>query len=54
MIDHYTTAYDMAKITQYALQNEKFVEIFTRYQYNASNGLHQWVKKYYIHVKEII
>lgn len=43
--DHYTTAYDMAKITQYALQNEKFVEIFTRYQYNASNGLHQWVKK---------
>lgn len=35
----------MAKITQYALQNEKFVEIFTRYQYNASNGLHQWVKK---------
>lgn len=43
--DHYTTAYDMAKITQYALQNEKFVEIFTKYQYNASNGLHQWVKK---------
>lgn len=43
--NHYTTAYDMAKITQYALQNEKFVEIFTRYQYNASNGLHQWVKK---------
>lgn len=43
--DHYTTAYDMAKITQYALQSEKFVEIFTRYQYNASNGLHQWVKK---------
>lgn len=43
--DHYTTAYDMAKITQYALKNQRFEEIFTRYQYNASNGLHQWVKK---------
>ena len=24
--DHYTTAYDMAKITQYALKNKKFVD----------------------------
>lgn len=43
--NHYTTVYDMAKITQYAMQNENFVELFNRYQYNASNGKHQWVKK---------
>lgn len=43
--DHYTTAYDMAKITQYALKNKKFVEVFNRYQYTSSDGLHQWVKK---------
>lgn len=43
--NHYTTVYDMAKITQYAMQNEKFVEIFNRYQYNSSNGKHQWIKK---------
>ena len=43
--DHYTTAYDMAKITQYALKNKKFVEVFDRYQYTSSDGQHQWVKK---------
>lgn len=43
--NHYTTVYDMAVISQYACKNEKFVEIFNRYQYNASNGLHQWIKK---------
>lgn len=52
--DHYTTAYDMAKITQYALKNKKFVEVFNRYQYTSSDGLHQWVKKLFIVVKEII
>ena len=30
---HYTTAYDMAKITSYALQNEKFREIFAIVKY---------------------
>ena len=39
--DHYTTAYDMAKITQYALKNKKFVEVFDRYQYTSSDGQHQ-------------
>lgn len=43
--NHYTTVYDMAMITQYAMQNEQFVEIFDRYQYNSSNGRHQWIKK---------
>lgn len=31
--DHYTTAYDMAKITQYALKNEKFKQIFGMKEY---------------------
>lgn len=44
----------MAKITQYALQNEKFVEIIlqdinTTQVMDYINGL----KKYYISVKEI-
>lgn len=43
--DHYTTVYDMAKITQYALKNKKFVEVFNRYQYTSSDGQHQWTKK---------
>ena len=37
----------MAKITQYALKNKKFVEVFDRYQYTSSDGQHQWVKSYY-------
>lgn len=43
--NHYTTAYDMAVITQYAMKDERFLEFFNRYQYNSSNGLHQWVQK---------
>lgn len=43
--EHYSSVSDMAKLTQYALQNEKFVEIFNQYQYTASNGQHQWIKK---------
>lgn len=43
--NHYTTVYDMAMITRYAMQNDNFLELFNRYQYNSSNGLHQWVKK---------
>ena len=31
--DHYTTAYDMYLISKYAMQNEKFVEIVSTYQY---------------------
>jgi len=50
--NHYTTVYDMAMITQYAMQNEKFVEIFNRYQYNSSNGLHQWIKKVIYNAKK--
>lgn len=50
--NHYTTVYDMAKITQYAMQNDKFVEIFTRYQYNSSNGQHQWIKKVLYNAKK--
>lgn len=50
--NHYTTVYDMAYITQYAMQNEKFVEIFNRYQYNSSNSLHQWIKKVLYNAKK--
>lgn len=50
--NHYTTVYDMAIITQYAMQNEQFVEIFDRYQYNSSNGLHQWIKKVLYNAKK--
>lgn len=50
--NHYTTVYDMAVITQYAMQNEKFVEIFNRYQYNSTNGKHQWIKKVLYNAKK--
>lgn len=50
--NHYTTVYDMAMITQYAMQNENFVELFNRYQYNCSNGKHQWVKKVIYNAKK--
>lgn len=50
--NHYTTVYDMAYITQYAMQNERFVELFNRYQYNSSNGLHQWIKKVIYNAKK--
>ncbi|MBO4265215.1 MAG: D-alanyl-D-alanine carboxypeptidase [Clostridia bacterium] len=34
--DHYTTAYDMAHLLEYALKNEKFYQIFTTTQYTTS------------------
>lgn len=40
---HYTTAYDLTKILQYAIKNETFLEAFSTYAYTTSNGIHQWV-----------
>jgi D-alanyl-D-alanine carboxypeptidase (penicillin-binding protein 5/6) len=36
--DHYTTAYDLAILTNYALQNETFVKIVSTKQINICNG----------------
>lgn len=33
---HYSTAYDMAKLTAYAIQNESFSEVFSSYQMTVS------------------
>lgn len=41
--NHYTTAYDLAKIVQYAIKNETFLEAFSTYNYTTSNGIHHWV-----------
>ena len=43
--NHYSTVNDFALILQYALKNPTFKELFQVYQYNASNGQHQWIKK---------
>ncbi|MFS0863502.1 D-alanyl-D-alanine carboxypeptidase family protein [Fredinandcohnia sp. 179-A 10B2 NHS] len=40
--NHYSTAYDMAILTQYAMQNEKFREIFGTKVYKAPNPTEKW------------
>lgn len=43
--NHYTTAYEMALIVKYAVENETFREIYGKRYATSSNGLHQWVNK---------
>jgi serine-type D-Ala-D-Ala carboxypeptidase (penicillin-binding protein 5/6) len=40
--DHYSTAYDMAKLTQYAMKNEKYRKIVSTKVYRAPNPTEKW------------
>ena len=40
--NHYSTAYDMALLTRYAMQNEKFKEIFGTKSYRVPNPDEKW------------
>jgi serine-type D-Ala-D-Ala carboxypeptidase (penicillin-binding protein 5/6) len=41
-LNHYSTAYDMAKLTRYAMQNETFREIFGAKIHRAPNPSERW------------
>ncbi len=43
--NHYTTVHDMAMIVKYAVENEKFREVYSKRFATSSNGLHQWANK---------
>src|SRR5690625_3323074 len=43
--DHYSTAYDMALLMRYAMNNELFVEISGTTAYQASNRSYSWINK---------
>jgi serine-type D-Ala-D-Ala carboxypeptidase (penicillin-binding protein 5/6) len=40
--DHYSTAFDMAKLTQYAMKNEKYRKIVSTKVYRAPNPTEKW------------
>ena len=40
--NHYSTLKDIAKLTEVAMENEVFYELFTSYGYTTSNGIHSW------------
>ncbi|WAA13805.1 D-alanyl-D-alanine carboxypeptidase [Fervidibacillus halotolerans] len=44
--DHYSTAYDMAQLTKYAMKNEKFREIFGTKVYYAPDPNGEWDRKW--------
>src|SRR5699024_7875278 len=42
---HYSRAYDMAKLTRYAMQNDQFKEIFATKTYRAATRSYGWQNK---------
>lgn len=49
--NHYTTAYDLAIITSYALKNEKFAKIVSTYKTTISNGEKDYARQLKNHNK---
>ncbi|WP_243386462.1 D-alanyl-D-alanine carboxypeptidase family protein [Bacillus kexueae] len=43
--DHYSTAYDMAKLTQYAMRNEEYREISSTKVHKTEDGKYVWRNK---------
>ena|SRR5690625_740650 len=43
--EHYSTAYDVAKIMQYAMNNEEFKKITSSKSYHSKNRTYQWNNK---------